>query len=207
MNDAEEAVGKVLRGLREVQPDHGFEERTARRVRGAVRRREVRQRLRIWQGLAAGCAALTIVALTTNARLHGKRPLLPAIPRGEGSKVPLPPKPSVDLGLTALKVINTGSLEREAMLRSGLRSSANTARGPRPSASLEMPPAGFPAPPLPLTEQERLLLRAARDGDPQPPAVLQVSVLPTHDAEETAEFVEFFGQDRQVEQSRPGDSE
>ena len=33
-------------------------------------------------------------------------------------------------------------------------------------------PASFPAPPLPLTEQERLLLRLAHRGDPENMAIL-----------------------------------
>lgn len=53
--------------------------------------------------------------------------------------------------------------------------------------------ASFPAPPMPLTEQERLLLRLLHKVDPVEIAMLDPRVRAMQDAEEKAEFQRFFG--------------
>jgi hypothetical protein len=58
----------------------------------------------------------------------------------------------------------------------------------------EMQSPSFPAPPMPLTEQEKLLLRIARKVDPVEMAMLDPRVRAMQDAEEKAEFQRFFGQ-------------
>ena len=55
--------------------------------------------------------------------------------------------------------------------------------------------ASFPAPPLPLTEQERLLLRVARRRDPQDIAILNPAVQAAQSAKATDQFQQFFGID------------
>ncbi len=57
----------------------------------------------------------------------------------------------------------------------------------------EMRAASHPAPPLPLTEQERLLLRIAHRGDPVELAMLDPMTRAARDVEEGAEFQRFFG--------------
>jgi hypothetical protein len=57
----------------------------------------------------------------------------------------------------------------------------------------EMRAASHPAPPLPLTEQERLLLRIAHRGDPVELAMLDPTMRAARDVEEGAEFQRFFG--------------
>jgi hypothetical protein len=50
----------------------------------------------------------------------------------------------------------------------------------------------YPAPPLPLTEQERLLLRIVHKDDPVEMAVLNPVLRAARDAEDQAEFQRFF---------------
>lgn len=50
----------------------------------------------------------------------------------------------------------------------------------------------FPAPPLPLTEQERLLLRVVHRGDTQELAMLNPAVRRAREAADAAEYQEFF---------------
>jgi hypothetical protein len=55
--------------------------------------------------------------------------------------------------------------------------------------------AGFPAPPLPLTEQEKLLLRLAHRNDPQNMALLNRDVQAAQSAQATQQFQQFFAID------------
>ena len=57
----------------------------------------------------------------------------------------------------------------------------------------EMRAASHPAPPMPLTEQERLLLRIVHKDDPVEVAVLNPAWRAARDAEDQAEFQRFFG--------------
>jgi hypothetical protein len=52
--------------------------------------------------------------------------------------------------------------------------------------------ASFPAPPLPLTEQERLLLRIAHRRDPEDTAILNPAVQAAQSAKATEQFQQFF---------------
>jgi hypothetical protein len=61
-------------------------------------------------------------------------------------------------------------------------------------AKSEMEAASFPAPPMPLTTQERLLLRLVHKVDPIEMAMLDPKFRAMQDAEENAEFQRFFGQ-------------
>jgi hypothetical protein len=55
-----------------------------------------------------------------------------------------------------------------------------------------MQAASFPAPPLPLTEQEKLLLRVAHRGNPENMAILNPEVQAVISAKATQEFQQFF---------------
>lgn len=56
-------------------------------------------------------------------------------------------------------------------------------------------PPGFPAPPLPLTDQEKLLLRLAHRNDAQDMDLLNRDVRAQQSAEATKQFQQFFGMD------------
>src|SRR5260370_20369978 len=58
----------------------------------------------------------------------------------------------------------------------------------------EMHAPSRPAPPMPLTEQERLLLRLVHKDDPVELAMLDSKVRELQDREDKAEFQRFFGQ-------------
>jgi hypothetical protein len=60
--------------------------------------------------------------------------------------------------------------------------------------SIAMGAASHPAPPMPLTEQERLLLRIVHKGDPVEMAMLDPMQRASRNAEERAEFQRFFGE-------------
>jgi hypothetical protein len=52
--------------------------------------------------------------------------------------------------------------------------------------------ASFPAPPLPLTEQEKLLLRLAHRRNPEDTAILNPAVQSAQSAKATEQFQQFF---------------
>jgi hypothetical protein len=56
----------------------------------------------------------------------------------------------------------------------------------------EMHASSFPAPPMPLTEQERLLLKIAHRGDPVEMAMLDPKIRAAREREEEAEVQRFF---------------
>jgi hypothetical protein len=67
------------------------------------------------------------------------------------------------------------------------------ARRPRDLTALsDVPSAGFPAPPLPLTEQERMLLRVARRDDAKNKALLNPDLQAAQSAKNTEQFQHFF---------------
>jgi hypothetical protein len=70
-------------------------------------------------------------------------------------------------------------------------------KSPRGSATrpLQSELASYPAPPLPLTEQERLLLRLAHRGDVQSDAMLNPDLQAAASAEAAKQFQQFFGID------------
>ena len=208
MKRADEAVEKVLAELRGVEAAPGFEERMVQRVREAAREQRTPGWLGVWQWVGVGCVGALLVGVGVNSQRQGKHGVF-------ATNVVSGREARVEAGLGEVGAVEEGVSQR-LKPRSGIRAYGTTEAVPlrkswppsrATSEAAGVLGVGFPAPPLPLTAQERLLLRAAQGGEPQPAAVFKVSVLPTHDAEEIADFVEFFGQDRQVEPSTTGDSE
>ncbi len=67
-----------------------------------------------------------------------------------------------------------------------------TVSGSDAIALSEMHAPSHPAPPLPLTPQEKLLLRIAHKGDPVELAMLRPEIRARQQAEGKAEFEKFF---------------
>jgi hypothetical protein len=57
----------------------------------------------------------------------------------------------------------------------------------------ELRAASFPAPPLPLTEQEKLLLRLAHRRNPEDTAILNPAAQAAQSAKANDQFQQFFG--------------
>ena len=206
MKNADDAIERVLTGLRDVHAPAGME----RRILAAMEDRAlspapagagVGWRWPLWLMAAArpavvryvvmGCAAAGVIAIVL------------AIPgRSRRQQAPLKAKMgSVANGQRA-------SVMEEAVMGSERRSAARTARvanepeGPAIGrnedddmdavAMSETRAASFPAPPMPLTEQERLLLRMLHRGEPVELAMLDPKMEALRDAEEKEEFQAFF---------------
>lgn len=189
---SEDAVEKVLAGLREIEASAGME----RRILAAVEERASAQPVSRWQwwswrGLAWG-GAFAVVAVVcvvvlipasitkrhgqTGARVAPAKALLPAaVSAGVVEQVP-----------PVLTKAAAASRERKVVRRAGLVDVAYS------GSEAAMRVGNHPAPPMPLTEQERLLLRVVHRNRPQEIAMLNPAVRAKQEEEARVEFQMFF---------------
>lgn len=196
----EEAINKVLGGLREAEAPEGLEQRVLRRVAEL----EATGPSRVWtpawlaipgrgRSLAYGLAVAAVIAggiALVSVRRPAHTPL----------QADARPQPSATIRTTPAVSASTSRQPTHPALR--LTSA--------PKATLRLKPlvapedaeeaqvlsdtlaASHPAPPMPLTEQERLLLRIAHTGDPQELVALNAELRDHARAVRDAEFQEFF---------------
>jgi len=199
MKNSEEAIEKMLAGLRDAEAPAGMEHRILEALedQASVQFRSGWRRLRpIWLperrgatvSFACGVAfagmlavALVIPAIRrlghapTQAKMNSAsvRPLPPTASAGAATSVPvLPARPNMRWMASARR--------------------AGIVRDKDSAAVSKRQEASFPAPPMPLTEQEKLLLRIAHKGDPVEVAELNPAVRAARDSEDKAEVKKFF---------------
>jgi hypothetical protein len=213
MKNSEDAIEKVLAGLRSPEAPIGMERRIleALQDQASARSRSGWRRLRpIWlaaparpvatRSLACGVAlagmfavALAIPAIRRLGHAPAQSKMNPvpagslARPTPEGvaksAQHPLP-------GSSVQFMEQTNAREETTVRRA--RDARNRDRHSDSVALDEMRAASHPAPPLPLTEQERLLLRIAHRGDPVELAMLNHEIRAKQEEEGKAEFQRFF---------------
>ena len=207
MKNADDAIERVLTGLREVEAPVGMERRivaamedrtseTARardgwrwplRLVGVARPAVVRY-------VVIGCVAAGVIAVVLTIPGRSRRQQVPLKAKmgsvGSGQRVPVveepvmaSERPSAARVMRAARVAN----EPEGPVVGG-----NEAGDFDAVAMSETRAASFPAPPMPLTEQERLLLRMVHRGEPVELAMLDPQMREMQDAKEKAEFQQFF---------------
>jgi hypothetical protein len=207
MRNSEEAIDKVLAGLRDAEAPAGMERRILDGLEeraAAGSRSGWRRLLPVW--LVAPASPVATGALVGGVALAGLFAVALAIPaiRRLGH-APVPSKRnSAAAGTPALAASQVAAKSAQpASPRSGARSlgkmkEETTAGGAvldSDSVALEeMHAASYPAPPMPLTEQERLLLRIVHKDDPVELAMLDPKLRALQDSEDKAEFQRFFGQ-------------
>ena len=176
MNRSDEAIDRVLSGLRDVQAPAGME----RRVLAAMEERAAARAGYSWRmwafGLAAAVALVAVVlAVPRRVQQHDVAAVkLPVVMR-----VPAPVAPVQKRNAESLRSAQNGLRHR-------------TSRREEPAAEEAVATGGIPAPPMPLTEQEKLLLHLAHRSDPQELTPLIAEVRAKQGAEFDAEFQEFF---------------
>jgi hypothetical protein len=184
MNNAENAIDKVLAGLRDAEAAPGMERRILEAVEARALQRPVARPPWAWSAAFAGVVAVSILVAIATIHRHEQPPAqahLPAIPTEPASG----PQPAL------LQPPGTA-----APTRSGNRQRKKPATISAADALLlsEMRAPSHPAPEAPLTEEEKLLLRAVRTGDPQVIAMLDPEERARQDAAGEAEFQKFLGQ-------------
>jgi hypothetical protein len=203
MKNSEEAAEKVLAGLRNSEVPLGLEHRILEAVQANTsadltpnwRRGRLpwllttARPVHTWAWRAAlGCTMAISLALTL-AYLHGHNPT--------HSKLP-------SVSTHSLLAVDSGQHAQNAHLRSHALIMPTRAKTPAKKPHLldatdsvslrEMRAVSHPAPKAPLTEEEKLLLRIARSGNPHELAMLNPVVRAQQEADEEAEFHEFVEQ-------------
>jgi hypothetical protein len=197
MNDAEETVQRLLRCLRDAEPAGNMNQRILNRIQHATEAREAAHAGRPWvlwpgrpqQALAMLIAAAALLAvglvLVVTGRSHrpmltnGRSPATRADTRQTATSLEGAQKPYAHSRHVNPIVPMTRARSHHAF-----------AEGVRASNS-------YPAPPLPLTEQERLLLRLAHRRDTGNLTILNPDVRGAQAARTTEEFQRFFGMNDQ----------
>lgn len=202
---SEEVLQQVLAGLRDCEASTGIE----RRILDSIRDRASAESASSWRGLRP-------VWLVTLAGTWAMRPLAWGLALGGVIAVVLPVSVIYRIGhsptrsnvqavpAARLPAAAVGKIAKEARpLQAGsiARSGGAATPGKRmpigasDSAALrDMRATDHPAPPAPLTQEERTLLRIAHTGDPQALAMLNPEVRARQEAESEAEFQRFVGE-------------
>lgn len=198
----EEVLDTVLAGLRDVEAPVGMERRILERLENVA---EVRGRAGwrpLWlvgigrMGLAwgLGCGVVAAAVLIALAIPAGHRPGHDPV-RGDdvGAKVAVRGKAAVSAERFEGKrpVLAGMSSVPEQKVR-GVAAVAAVQEDEDSVAMSEMRAASFPAPPMPLTDEEKLLLRMVHQGDSVELAMLDPKMEALRDAEEKADFQRFF---------------
>jgi hypothetical protein len=201
MKNSEEAIEKVLAGLRDAEAPAGMERRILEALedRTSVQFRSGWRRLRpIWLP-ERRVATVSFACGVAFAGMFAVALLIPAIRRlghapaqakmNSASVRPLPVAASMGAA-TSVAVLpvrpNTQWMAKVSARRDGIVRDRDSA------VVSERQEASFPAPPMPLTEQEKLLLRIAHKGDPVEVAELNPAVRAARDSEDKAEVKKFF---------------
>jgi hypothetical protein len=204
MKNSEDAIEKVLAGLRDAEAPEGMERRILDALEErATRRAEAGRRWfgPMWRGApiayvacgvaVVGFAVVMLIVPAVRRFGHGTasrtgiaaRRLAPAM----GSVVAKHDAESV------LHASDVGFVKRADAAKGGLVSAGVSAGDSENDVALsEARAASFPAPPMPLTEQEKLLRRLAHKNDPVELATLDPKRRELQDADDQAEFQSFF---------------
>jgi hypothetical protein len=187
MINSEETIGKVLAGLRDAQASPGLERRILAVVEAHASQHQAVKPSWIWSvsfaGVMAVCLFFAITAIyrhvhsSTQAQQH----VLPAESANSTQEASLLPQKTITSTRTPIRIA--------ASARKAQTISAADAVLLR-----EMRAPSHPAPVAPLTNEEKLLLRAVHLGDPQVMAMLNPEVRARQEAESEAEFQKFIEQ-------------
>lgn len=178
MRNSDESIDRVLAGLRDVEAPEGME----RRVLAAMEERATARSGYSWRMWSFGLAAAVVLVAAVVVSVVPRRAHRPGF-----AAVKLPVIAPVPAPVAYVQRRNTEIL-RYAQNDLSFRVS----RREEPAVEEPMVSGGFPAPPMPLTEQEKLLLHLARRSDPQELTPLIAEVRAKQEAEFDEEFQEFF---------------
>jgi hypothetical protein len=206
---AGEAIEKLLAGLRHAEAPAGMERRILEKLEGRVSVEETRSRQRrlvsAWmtlptKALICGVGLVALVAMILAIPAVRRLAHVPAQSKSGGvTGMPVSTEPAMaakeaelSSGGSRVKFGTTAKVPDAGLVR--VAESPEADSNDESLARSEMEAASFPAPPMPLTAQERLLLRLARKADPVEIAMLDPKFRAMQDAKEKAEFQRFFGQ-------------
>ena len=208
MKTSEEIIHQALTGLRDTQAPTGLEDRVLQALQDRASStsvwrwwRPLERTTRSWAwGVAVAGVAVAFLSLTVSSahrRGHGtadsKRQ-----PISEKAQ-PMSAQNAVAVEHVPVSTPHGMSTKRVAARREAQK--VQSLSGEDAIALSEMRAPSHPAPKMPLTEQEKLMLRIVRGGDPVELAELDPRVRDAQYAQQKAEFKNFF------EPPRTGDKE
>jgi hypothetical protein len=172
MRDADETIDRLMAGLRDAEPSPGMERRVLDAMEAHHATRSawfLRPSVAASLVCAAALGASLIVATRVNQPAH------------------TPANADVRQHTQPVAVAHKAPVEpRRPVARV-------TARHPRDLPAVrDAQASGFPAPPLPLTEQERMLLRVAHRNEAKNKALLNPDLQAAQSAKNTEQFQHFF---------------
>jgi hypothetical protein len=200
MKNPEEAMEKVLTGLRDVDAPAGME----RSILRALEERAVVQSRSDWRRfwpvwLVMPVRPVVIGIVTCGVALAGVVAVVLAVPairrvgrapvQLKSEAAPVEPVRSVP---SAAVANDAGSSLPGRDVRFVAKAKLVSAAAVNSTDSAALRAVSYPAPPMPLTEQEKLLLRVAHKGDPVEFAMLDPKLRAVKDSEEKTQFQSFF---------------
>jgi hypothetical protein len=195
MRDADGTIERLLAGLRDAEPPGGMERRILKALDGMEARKEVAS-ASLWRlpfrpaiAMLLACTVILMAAFTVEQRKH-----VPRQPHGTPGQAFVPLKPTEGLN-GAPNIFSSLRVGQKPQRSNGaaLRQLPPVKHAPHDApAAGETQTASFPAPPLPLTEQERLLLRLAHRGNADNMAILDPDARAAQTAKATEQFQQFF---------------
>jgi len=189
MSDAEKKIAAALARLREAEPSAGLERRILEGLAERERRVTV-ARWYNWRGtrswrpaiaLSLACALLLAAGVTSFLFESGRIDSHPRTISRQSAGAPQSAHHKI--------VSQVSPIQPPGVILPVLRKPHHT---PQPNTKDAASGPGFPAPPLPLTEQERLLLRLAHRNDPQVRTILNPEQRAAEAARATEQFQQFF---------------
>jgi hypothetical protein len=205
MKNSDELVDRLLAAMRDAEAPEGMKRRVATRLQNHSQATPVRRDwLRVMPSWAWGaCVASVIFSMVTVRMNHSKN----------STEAPTTVKPAAIVATDAVKAEDsavTAARPHETILRVTARSTKEEPIVTSVEDSLavsEMMAPSQPAPEVPLTEQERLLLQVVRRGDPEELAMLEPEKRAARNEKEKADVKRFFEEEQSSEESGAGGHE
>jgi hypothetical protein len=183
MKDAEPTIKRLLAGLRDAEPQPGIE----RRILEAMQAREIVVSVPLWNRLRPQTVPAFAIWLASALAITGT---FVAIALHQRWRVPAdsshPPTFAVRQESPAEAITQNAPVP--ARRPAGVWSKHSRTVTPVP----DLRAGSFPAPPLPLTKQEKLLLRLAHRRNPEDTAILNTAAQAVQSARDNEQFQQFF---------------
>lgn len=225
-NQHDDAVDKVLSALRDAAPPEGMEARIARRLQQHLAApptapfcwREVFANSALagawWRGAITGAAAVLLVTATfllAGHLLQTHQDRASTATNGAANRNIAPAATPVDDSSHGAPGGETRAqpCARPAMMRTASAVPAYTSDALRAETRIESDAPSHPAPPLPLTDQERALIRLVQTASPRQLAVIDPEEYANLEAQSALKFEKFFAPPAPlpaVEANAPADS-
>lgn len=184
MKDAEPTIKQLLAGLRDAEPRPGIEHR----ILEAMHARETVASIPFWNRLRPHTLPAFAICLATALAITGA---FVAVALHQRWRVPA--DRSHPLTLARRQENPAKEITQKAPGPARRLASQAWSKHPRAVTSVQdLRAASFPAPPMPLTEQEKLLLRLANRRDPQDTAILNPAAQAAQSARANEQFQQFF---------------